>query len=45
MQIQAPFKCDNGCQVYTDSRSSSLYITKLNTNTGVYEAVTTLVFL
>ncbi|KAF8360372.1 hypothetical protein PRIPAC_87295 [Pristionchus pacificus] len=38
---KAPFKCDNGCQVYTDSRSSSLYITKLNTNTGVYEAVTT----
>ncbi|GMR30646.1 hypothetical protein PMAYCL1PPCAC_00841, partial [Pristionchus mayeri] len=36
---QAPFKCENGCNAYTDSQSNNMYITEYNDQTGLYSIV------
>ncbi|GMR30652.1 hypothetical protein PMAYCL1PPCAC_00847, partial [Pristionchus mayeri] len=39
LENRAPFKCENGCNAYTDSQSNNMYITEYNDQTGLYSIV------
>ncbi|GMS99120.1 hypothetical protein PENTCL1PPCAC_21295, partial [Pristionchus entomophagus] len=38
---RAPFKCENGCQVYTDASTPRMFITEYNEKTKAYEVIDT----